>query len=168
MSDQIIKDLLRTMPGVTIIPGESFFWSPEKKLITYNKKIINTQDGQWALLHEIAHAKLKHTSYKSDLALLKLEVEAWNEAKNIASIYNLEIDEDHIQDCLDTYRDWLYRRSSCPNCSIVCLQKSPQSYSCHNCHTTWSVSTSRFCRPYRLKLKDGKEKRPQSSIATFS
>lgn len=168
MSKPIIDKLAIAFPDIKFKSGDSFYWSPNKKLIIYSEDLIDEESGRWALFHELAHAKLGHTSYSSDLGLLKLEVEAWNEAKELSVLYDIKIDEDHIQDCLDTYRDWLYRRSTCPTCEIVCLQFSPINYKCHNCHTTWSVSTSRFCRPYRLKTKEAKEKRLQSKTATFS
>jgi hypothetical protein len=168
MSTQIIKDLNKLLPDIKFRADESFYWSPEKKLISYNEETITKETGVWALLHEAAHAKLKHNNYSSDLALLKLEVEAWDEAKLLASLFHIKINEDHVQDCLDTYRDWLYRRSTCPACEVVCLQVLPTSYKCHNCHTTWSVSASRFCRPYRLKVSDTKEKRLQPKATTFS
>ena len=165
--NQIIKEVSSSYPELKIQSGDSFYWSPESKLIVYNKQMVNKDIGLWAFFHEVAHAKLNHNSYSSDLGLLKLEVEAWDEAKKIAIEYGLKIDEDHIQDCLDTYRDWLYRRSTCPTCEIVCLQITPTSYRCHNCSTVWSVSASRFCRPYRMTNKEIKEKRLQN-IATFS
>ncbi len=168
MTINLIEELSSLIPEIKFETGDSFYWSPEKLLITYNKNLINDKSGQWALFHEVAHAKLRHVNYSSDLGLLKLEVAAWDEAKVLANLFQISIDEDHIQDCLDTYRDWLYRRSSCPTCDIVCLQSSPTTYRCHNCNTTWSVSASRFCRPYRLKVVDGKEKRLQSKTATFS
>jgi hypothetical protein len=168
MSKQIIKDLRSLLPDVEFKVGGSFYWSPKNKVIIYNENLIDKNLGLWGLLHEAAHAKLNHNSYSSDLGLLKLEVEAWDEAKALSEAYGIKIDEDHVQDCLDTYRDWLYRRSTCPTCGIVCLQSSPTTYRCHNCQTIWSVSVSRFCRPYRLKLKDDKEKRLQPNVTTFS
>jgi hypothetical protein len=168
MKTQIIEDLSNLVTDVKFKSSDSFYWSPENNEISYNEKLIDKSSGKWALLHEVAHAKLKHTTYKSDLGLLKLEVEAWDEAKNIGKSFKIHIDDNHIQDCLDTYRDWLYRRSKCPNCGVVCLQISPTNYRCHNCHTVWAVSASRFCRPYRLKIVEGKEKRLQPKAATFS
>lgn len=162
MNTLLINDLKTIYPDIDFKIGNSFFWSPENKEIVYNDKLIKKENGKWALLHEVAHAKLNHINYDSDLGLLKLEVDAWEEAKIIAKDFSIDIDEDHIQDCLDTYRDWLFRRSSCPNCDIVCLQLNSNTYKCHNCFMSWSVSTSRFCRPYRLRLKHGIEKRLQS------
>lgn len=104
----------------------------------------------WSLLHETGHALLDHTSYKADFELLRLEVEAWERAKLLAADLDVAIDEDHIQDCLDTYRDWLFKRSICPQCNTKCLQQGDfVHYRCFNCHTVWRVSSSRFCRAYR-------------------
>jgi hypothetical protein len=166
--NKLINDLSKLVPDVEIRPGDSFYWSPEKNLIVYNEKLANKPAGLWALFHEIAHATLNHTNYSSDLGLLRLEVEAWDEAKKLGKKFQSEIDEDHIQDCLDTYRDWLHRRSTCPTCEVICIQNTPTNYNCHNCQTNWAVSASRFCRPYRLKLNEIKEKRSQVNVATFS
>lgn len=160
-----VKDLL---PSVKLEQGDAFYWSPSKQIITYNKVGVDEETGKWALLHEASHAILKHSNYGSDLGLLKLEVSAWEHAKKLAGDLDIHIDENHIQDCLDTYRDWLHRRSTCPNCQVVCIQQSPTTYRCHNCLTTWTVSASRFCRPYRLTVNKNKEKRLQPKTATFS
>ena len=86
--------------------------------------------------------------------LLKLEVEAWEKAKEVALKLDIKIDPNHIEDCLDTYRDWLYKRSVCPKCSNKSLQQSDfNHYECFNCHMRWRVTTSRFCRTYRMKDK---------------
>lgn len=147
--EETLNSLKPLLNEVNFITDDSFFWSPDRNEVHYNP--TNTDEGVWSLLHEAAHAKLGHTQYKSDFELLKLEVAAWEEAKDLARHVNIEINEDHIQDCLDTYRDWLHQRSTCPSCSNVCFQNSPKEYRCHNCYTIWYVSNSRFCRPYRLR-----------------
>ncbi len=82
----------------------------------------------WALLHEAGHAKLNHVTYNSDIELVLLEAIAWNEAETLAKEFNEQIDPDYIQDCLDTYRDWLHQRSTCPRCGIVSFQESINNY----------------------------------------
>ncbi len=104
---------------------------------------------EWSILHELAHAKLNHNNYYSDFELVKLELDAWQEAKEIAKNYGIKIDSEHIEDCLDTYRDWLHQRATCPTCQTVSTQRDPNTYQCFNCRTSWHVSNSRFCRPYR-------------------
>jgi hypothetical protein len=167
MTKQIINFINKLLPETKLEPADSFYWSPKQNKIIYNKAHIDSSIGTWSMLHEAAHASLQHTSYNSDLGLLKLEVEAWNEAKILANELGIHIDESHIQDCLDTYRDWLHRRSTCPSCGIICIQTSPIEYSCHNCHTSWNVTASRFCRPYRLQISSNKNEKPQVLTATF-
>jgi hypothetical protein len=133
-------------------------------VVTY--RLGDDEQQRWALLHEAAHVLLGHTNYRLDVDLLLLEVAAWGKAKELAGELGVSIDENHIQDSLDTYRDWLHQRSACPRCSTVSLQVSSREYRCHNCLASWHVSTSRFCRPYRLGTKPSK-KSPEVSRATF-
>ena len=160
-----MKTLLQTIktdhPSIIFTEGTAFSWSPSKQTITH-KSQSDKQLADWSLLHELAHAVLDHRSYETDFALLLLEVDAWEEAKHLASNYSVQIDEDHIQDCIDTYRDWLYQRSTCPTCTCTSLQQDAVTYSCFNCGATWTVTASRFCRPYRLS---GKTKTPLEALS---
>ncbi|HSW85150.1 MAG TPA: hypothetical protein VLF79_00850 [Candidatus Saccharimonadales bacterium] len=146
---QLITQLQNHFPKLKYTPGQQFSWSPETSEIFY-KKTAHGQQAIWSLLHETGHAALRHTAYKADFELLRLEIAAWEEARNLAKTLNIVIDEDHIEDCLDTYRDWLYKRSICPKCTNKSLQQGDYiHYRCFNCHTVWRVSANRFCRAYR-------------------
>ncbi len=142
----------------------SFYWSPQTKTVHYNSAALDTEAGCWALLHEAGHARLNHTTYLNDMGLLSLEVAAWQAAEELANGFGLGIDADHIQECLNTYRDWLYARSTCPTCEVNSLQVAETEYVCLNCSTQWFVSQSRFCRPYRMQLRD--KKTPPESLQT--
>jgi len=149
----LVDALQARFPQLRFTPGKTFLWSPETKEVFYKaenqKSKIKNRDS-WSLLHETGHALLGHTVYKADIQLIKLELAAWEKAKELGAEFDIVIDEEHIQDCLDTYRDWLYSRSICPTCSAKCLQQNDIShYRCFNCHTVWKVTTSRFARPYR-------------------
>lgn len=147
--DKLIATLQAQFPALRFTPGQQFCWSPETGEIFY-KAGARGAAAMWSLLHETGHALLEHNNYKADLHLLRLEVEAWERARELAADNGVVIDEDHIQDCLDTYRDWLHKRSICPTCATKCLQQDDyQHYRCFNCHTVWRVSASRFCRAYR-------------------
>jgi hypothetical protein len=149
--EQLLNSLQISFPTLMFTAGESFYWSPETNEVFYTDK--GQVDGQltWSLLHETAHALLSHQSYSADIELIKIEMAAWNKAVLIGELYDITIDEDHIQNCLDTYRDWLYRRSICPSCTTKCLQQTNSTqYHCFNCHTVWKVTPSRLCRSYRL------------------
>lgn len=145
----LISRLRADYPDLRFTAGQQFCWSPETGEIFY-KTAATGPTAVWSLLHETGHALLRHHNYQADFELLRLEVAAWDKARQLASNLSLAIDEEHIEDCLDTYRDWLHKRSICPTCAIKCLQQDDfVHYRCFNCHTTWQVSASRFCRAYR-------------------
>lgn len=153
--DKLLKKLKYSFPDLQFEPGSRFTWSPKTRHIIY-KQGSSAKDlvAVWALLHEVGHALLDHNTYKSDFELLSLEMAAWQKARSVATDFDYKIDEDHIQDCLDTYRDWLYQRSTCPTCTSCSLQIDNKTYCCFNCGGTWQVSASRLCRPYRRKQKE--------------
>jgi len=145
--EKLIHRIKQDHPGLLINSGRLHCWSPDKGQISYAKgEHDHSIEG---LLHELGHARLDHHGYVSDLELLQKEVEAWQEALCLAGLYGLDLDEDHMQDCLDTYRDWVHKRSICPTCSNTGLQEDEKHYRCLNCGHTWRVTASRFCRPYR-------------------
>jgi hypothetical protein len=140
----LINQLKADYPQFKFKAGEQEHWSPKTRTITYEKV-----GSEYGLLHELAHALLDHNSYKTDFELLKLESLAWQKAAEIGLKYGLKIDDEHIQNCLDTYRDWLHRRSKCPNCGLHVMQTNSSTYKCFNCSASWSVSSGRFARSYR-------------------
>jgi len=146
--EALISQLRQDYPDIVFTQSHVASWSPSTQQVSYNDH--KEEVAAWSILHEIGHALLGHASYNSDVELLYKEREAWNEAKRLASKYHLIIDNDYIEDCLDTYRDWLYKRSTCPTCRRQGLQQSRMQYRCVNCDSGWSVTTQRFCRPYRL------------------
>lgn len=160
---KLIHKIQVEFPRLRFTAAKQFYWSPESSEIFYNTDARGKQ-ATWSLLHETGHALLGHTSYMADFELVRLEVAAWERAQQLAQHLGLKIDEDHIQDCLDTYRDWLYKRSICPTCTTKCLQQGDfVHYRCFNCHTTWRVTASRFCRAYR-RHKDVAQKSPLHSL----
>jgi|GEM_PF-44853 len=155
---QLLNKLQARHPELRFSAGKQFCWSPETSEIFYKKfpadgkqlTVEENQQARWSLLHETGHALLEHRNYQADFELLRMEVAAWEKARELAAELEIIIDGDHVQDCLDTYRDWLYKRSICPNCTTKCLQQDDyRHYRCFNCHTVWKVSTSRFARAYR-------------------
>ena len=149
---KIIDAIISNYSSIKFVEDDIYYWSPKNREVHYTKSINNDTDI-WKLMHEIGHALLDHKNFKLDIELLQLEIAAWEQAKKIAADYNMQISDDHIQDCLDTYRDWLYRRSICPNCMNTSLQDASNSYKCFNCGNLWRVSVSRTCRTYRKNQK---------------
>lgn len=165
--ERLLEQLRRDHPSLQFTEGKSFYWSPKTRQVFY--AVDRSQSGLWAILHETAHALLGHTRYTVDFELLQMEVAAWEHAKNLAKEYKTTIDEDHIQDCLDSYRDWLYKRSICPSCGNKSVQCDNElRYQCFNCHSTWCVASSRFCRPYRQFKETKKSSAAQTADDSFS
>lgn len=164
--DELVQVLSDTYPALKFVAAESFYWCPETAEVYYDVRRSQDESAQWSLLHETSHALLEHNAYKADIELLHIEVAAWDHAYELAKAYQINIDEDYVQDCLDTYRDWLYRRSICPGCGTQCLQTDQgNQYRCFNCHMRWNVSPSRFCRPYRRSQH--KQQQPIFALAHY-
>jgi predicted RNA-binding Zn-ribbon protein involved in translation (DUF1610 family) len=149
-SSAFIKRVMADYPQFKFKPGSQEHWSPRTRTITYEAGLAE-ESLKFGLLHELAHALLDHNSYKNDFELLKLESLAWHKAAKIGGKYGVKINEDHIQNCLDTYRDWLHRRSKCPTCGVHVMQQNATTYKCFNCGETWQVSSGRFARSYRRR-----------------
>lgn len=147
--EPFVDKLRQDYASLVFVQGTTAHWSAQEKRITYLPD--DSADAQWTLLHELGHALLGHDSYESDMRLLHKEVEAWVKAKALAQKYNVKIDNEYIQQCLDTYREWLHRRSTCPSCKNHGVQQANTLYKCLNCKASWKVSQQRFCRPYRLR-----------------
>jgi len=145
--EKFVKLLRQDYPRFTFKKGKIASWSSKDQRIFY---VLNDgASGLWALLHELGHALLGHKSYENDMELLGKEVEAWEKACSLARTYDLCVPKDYVESCLDTYRDWLHKRSLCPDCGNYGLQHSQDKYKCINCRNTWGVTNTRFCRPYR-------------------
>lgn len=146
-----IKDIVSLFPELKFESGKSLSWNPIKESITLPEKDgINVIYG---LIHEIAHAKLIHNSFSHDIELIKMEREAWNKGCEIAQdLLGLKIDSGYIEDCLDSYREWLYKRSLCPRCALSGFQVNDHEYSCPHCLIDWKVPPSRLCTVKRKIL----------------
>jgi len=142
----LVNRLRLDYPDLLFTVGASNCWSPIGNEIFYTD---DERDGMASLLHEIGHARLKHTNFGSDVELLQKEVDAWQEALRLANYYSVYIDNDHVEGCLDSYRDWLFKRSRCPICKATGIQTTVQDYRCLNCNGQWHVTSARMRRPYR-------------------
>ena len=131
--------------------GDTFLWSPQTKTVFY------ASDGPQSkplLLHEVSHGLLGHHEYKRDVELLAMEAAAWEKARELAELYHFPLNENVAEDHLDTYRDWLHARSTCPECTATGYQTGRETYACPACTTEWRVNEARVCglRRYKQKL----------------
>ncbi len=147
----LLQQISARYPDIQLIEGARFAWHSQKRQLAYQSTSKYSTQHIFSLLHELGHAVLDHKDYTYDIELVQLEAAAWEKARELATDYNVELDDEHIQNCLDTYRDWLHLRATCPVCFTRSLQASARQYHCFNCQADWSVTRSRLCRPYRLK-----------------
>lgn len=142
-TDSLIEKLRQDFPDFHFQASTDFEWDSSSKTIRYNPEDDSYEPR---LLHELSHAVLAHNTYDKDIDLIALERDAWQHARmELAPRYDIRIDADTIQDDMDTYRDWLHARSTCPKCESSGLQIKKHTYRCVSCSATWRVNEARVC-----------------------
>lgn len=111
------------------VVGRKYTFRPPRTIV------IGPLEPSWRLLliHEVGHALCGHRSFRTDVERLKIEVQAWEKARELAQKYDIEYDEDLVQGELDTYRDWLHQKSRCPKCGLTRFQTPDSQYHCPLC-----------------------------------
>ena len=137
----LLSKLAADFPEVTFQPGPRFSWSPSQKTVFYDESAPDAA----LLLHELSHGLLGHQSYAKDVELLAMEAAAWGKARELATEYDIKIDPNQREDHLDTYRDWLHDRSTCPKCQATGYQTKKDTYTCVACTEVWRVNEARLC-----------------------
>jgi hypothetical protein len=141
--------LTKDYPQLTFTPGKDFYWSPNEKTVYY----VSESSDVGAFLHELAHGLLEHSDYPRDITLIELERDAWTYATTvIAPKYEVTIDATLAETALDSYRDWLHARSTCPNCQATGVQTKTDTYRCVACRVSWRVNEARICALRRYIL----------------
>ena len=131
MEKCFVDKLKKDFPNYAFRNGKKFAFRPPKTIM------IGPEESrdELLLLHEVSHAILGHENFDTDIKRLKMESEAWEKAKELALKYDVEIDEEFIQDELDTYRDWLHKKSRCPDCGLTRFQTPDGLYHCPRCES---------------------------------
>lgn len=146
----LLDEVIKKYPDISFRAGERFEWHPNESAVIYDPD-DPLHDSR--LLHEIGHSQLKHSTYDRDIDLIAMERDAWQIARmELAPAFGVEIPGDIIHHDMDTYRDWLHDRSTCPHCGSNGLQIKKQEYKCVTCRKTWRVNEARSCalRRYRV------------------
>ena len=147
MDNRLVTRIQNDYPMFKFAPSDKAYWSPTEQKIYYTNDDIQT-------LHELGHAISGHSEYRQDIELLQIERAAWDKAQELAPAYELEINDDTIEQALDTYRDWLHQRSRCPKCGQTGLQNADTlNYRCPNCQHTWRATTGKTAQTKRLSAK---------------
>jgi hypothetical protein len=152
MPTKLLHSLITEFPEVNFQPGQYFKWSADKKVLFYN---LSLQNASALMLHELSHVLLGHNDYELDIELVNKESVAWKYAqKELASRYGVTITDDDIEDAMDSYREWLHKRSLCPDCETSSFQTKTGTYKCLACRCQWRANDARESRLRRYKLID--------------
>ena len=146
----IIQNLKNKYPQFIFSPSDNFYWSYSDKTIFYNEKLPNFE---LFILHELAHAILQHNKYTQDIQLIAMERQAWDYTIKLAKSLKIKAPESIIQSSIDSYRDWMHSRSTCPKCTSTGLQIDKKNYKCPACDHVWAVNEARICSLKRYSLK---------------
>lgn len=128
----LVNKLQQDYPEITFEESETFTFCPPKTIL-FNPD----SDKKLLLLHELGHFLDHDQDYSSDIALLRIEANAWERAKKLCEQYSVKWDEDFAQAKLDSYRDWLHQASLCKICEINGYQDKNGNYHCPLCGQKW-------------------------------
>lgn len=146
----LIDKLQTDFPDLTFAASDGFRWSPHDKTVFYDTQ----SDDCASLLHELSHAVLNHQQYTKDIELIEIERDAWQYATDsLSHQYKVTISDDTVQNALDTYRDWMHARSTCPDCQATGVQTKKNLYKCLACSAQWRVNDARVCALRRYTVK---------------
>lgn len=125
------------------VEGRKFAFRPPRTIVIEPKETsikkagtedeVNTEAAKLLLLHEVGHAALGHRNFRTDVERLRMELAAWEKARELATHYGLDFDNGLMEAELDSYRDWLHRKSCCPKCGLTRYQTPDGSYHCPRC-----------------------------------
>ncbi len=133
-------ELIAQYPAMKFLPAGYFAYDAAEEVVNYDPVRLQSQSGQLALLHEISHATLGHFHYRFDFELFVMEARAWHLTRELAKQHGVDVDEAYIEDCIDSYDEWLTKRATCPGCGTFNIQSVPNEFECYACQTSWKVS----------------------------
>ena len=142
-TNSLVDRLTAAYPALSFKEAEMYRWSPQEHTVYYERPVSSRDEA--TLLHELGHGLLEHKDFTHDIDLLKMERAAWTKAQSLSPLYEVAIDDELVEEALDSYRDWLDARSRCPNCSQTGIQEAEATYRCVICHIEWRVNDARQC-----------------------
>lgn len=150
MPGKLLNKLENDYPDINFQAGSYFKWSAGERVLYYN---LSLKNARALLLHELAHVILGHYGFRLDVELIHQEALAWHHAKTeLAPRYGVTLIDDELEDAMDSYRQWLHRRSLCPDCCTSSFQTETGVYRCLACRCQWRANDARqhALRRYRL------------------
>lgn len=131
MDATFLEKVRADFPDIRFIYGKRFSFRPPRTVVI--AKDCDSGSGPLLLLHELGHALSHHYTFKTEVERLKIEVEAWEKARELAPLYKITIDDELIEGELDSYRDFLHQKSRCPLCGLTRFQTPDGVFHCPKC-----------------------------------
>lgn len=156
-AEEFLGRLRADFPDFRFVWGQKFTFRPPKTIVVepyssalevtievpsqdFGESSYNTDEGRlgvnaWKLLllHELGHATLGHRDFKTRIGRLRMEVAAWEKARELASLYGVQFDDELMETELDSYRDWVYQKSRCPRCGLTRYETPEGDLHCPRC-----------------------------------
>lgn len=117
---------------VRFVLGCRFSFRPPRTVVFSNSDGTNGT-RELLLLHELGHFLTGRFDFRTEVERLKIEVMAWEKARELAPLYGVFVDEDLIESELDSYRDYLHQKSRCPDCGLTRFQTPDAIWHCPQC-----------------------------------
>lgn len=150
-TSSLVETLRADYPAIRFMSADDYYWSAAERTV-YVADQENTID-EAVVLHELAHGLLDHHAFSRDIELVKMEREAWELVRTeLGPRYKITVTDEAVEDMIDTYRDWLHARSTCPTCSMTGVQTDEFAYHCVGCGHDWRVNEARRCGLKRYSL----------------
>ena len=116
-------------PDFRFKTGRKFMFRPPRTIFIGPEE----EGDEILLLHELGHAILGHRDFNMNVQRLKMEMEAWEKARELAEEFGVPIEEDKIETELDTYRNYVDKKSRCPKCGLARYETPDGQYHCPRC-----------------------------------
>ncbi|MBR2709432.1 hypothetical protein IKE98_03860 [Candidatus Saccharibacteria bacterium] len=129
MGKSILERLEEDHPDLKFVAGKKFAFRPPRTIVFE----AGSDSFDLLLLHEVGHALSGHKTFGMNIERLKMEVEAWEKARELADAYAVPFDKDVAEGELDTYRNWVHQKSRCPKCGLTRFEAPGGEYRCPQC-----------------------------------
>ena len=130
MDATVLVNVRGDYPAVRFVKGARFSFRPPRTVVFCDD---SGDAAPLLLLHELGHFLTGRYSFKTEVERLKIEVMAWEKARELAPLYGVFVDEELMESELDSYRDFLHQKSRCPDCGLTRFQTPDRVWHCPRC-----------------------------------
>lgn len=140
MAATFLAKIKSDYPSLRFVSGRKFAYRPPRTIVfpdgfeEASFDVSSDTPEALLLMHELGHALCHHRSFKTEVGRLKMEVEAWEKARELCPTYGVFVDDELIETELDSYRDWLHQKSRCPECGLTRFQTPDGNFHCPRCN----------------------------------